>query len=198
MNSLGRAIIAWGALLATGVIAALTGQLDWTLLGHPVAGERFPFVAGLAASAWMIGQMGRRTHLERVARDATLVAAGLALLTAPISFEHMSIGWLEHQLPVWGAHLGLCAQLTAWAAAARKTRGAEELGVWIMALGLGLEAMVVFPLAQLSDTDAACDAGMVMTCVAGSPEVAMALPALVTLALAFLWLGPLRDRLGRI
>lgn len=198
MSAPARAVAAWCVLMGTGLVAALTGQLDWTWFGHPVAGERFPFVIGLAISSLAVGFLGRRTYREWQARQATLLAAGLALLAAPISFEHLSLGWAAHQLPVWGAHVGLCAQLLAWAGAARKARSSEQLGVWIMAVGMAIEALVIFPIAQLVDIDTACGNGMRMTCAAGSPEVAMALPAAITLALVILWLGPIRDRLGRI
>jgi len=196
-NPLIRALVAWLALVVTGLIAAFTGQLDWVWFGHPVAGERFPFVAGLALSAWVIGRLGRGSEPERRARNATLASVTMALLTAPIDFHHLSLGWQAHQIAVFGAHVGLCAQLLAWQAAARKAQGIETRGVAIMAAGMAIEAFGIFPVGQLANVDAACDAGMVLTCVSGSPFVAIALPLLITLALVLLWLRPLERRLHR-
>jgi len=194
-NPLIRALATWLVLFVTGLVAAFTGQWDWTLFGHSVAGERFPFVAGLAVSAWAIGMAGRGSWIERETRNVTLFTAALALVAAPISFEHMSSGWGIFQTEVWLTHVGLCLQLLAWWAAARKARGVETTGAMIMAVGMACEAFVIFPVAQLVDVDVACDAGMHLTCVSGSPFVAIALPLLITLALVLLWLRPLERRL---
>jgi hypothetical protein len=192
-NPLAPVCIAWLVLLATGLLAAFTGQIDLTLLGHPIAGERFPFVAGLAASGLAIWGLGARTGCERQTCLATLAAACVAFIAAPIDFTQYSAGWWSYQAFVWLAQIGLCLQLAAWAAAARK---AQRLGLWIMCAGMGAEAFGLFPYQILSHRDAACAAGMVLTCMAG-PFVAMALPALITLALMTLWLGPLHGRLER-
>jgi hypothetical protein len=187
-NEIARPVIAWLVLLACGISAALTGQLDWTFLGHPVAGERFPFAAGLGISSFALWMLGDRSGSERRACWFTLATAALAFVLAPISFEHLSAGWWTYQTPVWLGHVGLCAQLLAWSAAARKP---QKLGLRIMAAGLACEAFVILPVAWFVDVDAACKAGMAMTCATGSATVALALPAAVTLALVFLWLNPI-------
>jgi hypothetical protein len=187
-NPLATPCLAWLALLAAGLVAALTGQIDATLFGHAIAGERFPFAAGLAASGFALWWLGGRSDDERLACLFTLATAGVAFLAAPISFVHGAAGWWLYQIPVWLAHVGLCAQLVAWREVAHK---AQRIGLLIMAIGLFCEAFGIFPVAQLIDVDAACTAGMTLTCVSGSAAVAMALPAAVTLALVLLWLNPL-------
>jgi hypothetical protein len=195
-NPLVPVCLAWAVLLVAGIIAALTGQIDITIAGRDVAGERYPFVAGLAISGYAIWKLGAQTEMERaVALWLTTAPAFAASITIPISFEHLSAGWWAYQAPVWLAHVGLCAQLLAWSAAARK---AQKLGLYIMAAGLACEAFVILPVAWFVDTDAACKAGMAMTCATGSPAVAMALPAAVTVALILLWLNPIETALRRI
>lgn len=91
--------------------------------------------------------------------------------------------------------IGLCAQLGAWLWAARKTHYAP--GLYIVLVGMLVDTLIILPWAQLQEIDPACAAGMRLTCL-NSAEAAMALPALVSLALGALWLGPLRDRLRRV
>jgi hypothetical protein len=91
--------------------------------------------------------------------------------------------------------LGQCAQLGAWLWAARKTHYAP--GLYILLVGMLTDTLVVLPWAQMQEVHDACDAGMRLTCI-NSAAAAMALPALMSLALAALWLGPLYDRLRRV
>jgi len=189
-----------GALFAWlgGLVAAFTGQLDWTIAGHAMAGERFVFVLAVAGAAAAFWWLGERTEHERRACRFSLLAALVAFIAAPISFAHLSPGWWAHQVPVWLLHVGLCLQLAAWASVARK---AQRRGLWILFAGAACEAFVIFPIAQFKAVDAACTAGMRMTCEYGA-FVAVALPAAaVTLALVLFWLNPiergLRGRRGR-
>jgi hypothetical protein len=186
--------LAWGVLLVTGVVLALTGQIDLTLFGHPIAGERFPFAGGLAVSGFAIWHLGNRTERERAACWFTLAAAGMAFIAAPIDYTQFSAGWLAYQTPTWLAHVGLCAQLLAWSVVARKP---QQLGLYIMAFGIGIEAFCLFPLEILATRPADCTAGMMLTCLTGSATAAMALPAAVTIALIVLWLNPIEAALRK-
>lgn len=180
-----RALVAWVILLAAGLAPALTGELTWHLGDRELYGERFVFVGALLVASFALWVLGRRSDLERVATLGAIVAWVAAFTTAASARE-------IHQPCVWLLHLALTLQLFVWWWAA----GIERRGVLIMAAGMAVETLLIFPAAQLAASDPACTAGMRLTCVGGSPFVAMAVPALVTLALVWWWLDPLMQRLG--
>ena len=180
-----RALVAWIILLAAGLAPALTGELTWHVAGRELYGERFVFVGALLVASFALWTLGRRSDLERVATIWALLAGVLAFVSAGYPRA-------VHQPCVWLLHLCMVLQLAAWWWAA----GIERRGVLIMAAGMAVETFLIFPLAQLAASDPACTAGMRLTCVGGSPFVAMAVPALVTLALVWWWLDPLMQRLG--
>ncbi len=186
-NPLTRIALAWGALLTSGLSLALTGELDW----YGLYGERAVFAAALGAAGVALWYLGERSDLERHTCWGTLAAMVLALALFPFASR------VEFYSGVWLIHVGLCAQLFAWAAVARK---AQRTGLVIMLGGMLIETLGILPAAQFDEVDTACVAGMRLTCMAG-PYVAMALPGGVTAALIVLWLTPIetavRDRLWR-
>jgi hypothetical protein len=157
-----------------------TGSIDLTIAGHVMAGERFLFVSALAAWSFAIWWAGRWSNDERRVCLYTLTLCVIALLAAPISFEWGSAGWLSHQVAVGMAQLYIAIQLVWWAAAAR----IERPGVLIMLCGATLE-LLIFIAVQSGGWDAACDAGLGLTCVEG-PWVTNAPGALELLGL-ILW-----------
>lgn len=173
---------AWGALLLSGLSLALTGEFS---IG-PLYGERMVFAAALGAASFALWGLGERTQAERIACLATLACSLLALALFPAGSR------LEFYGAIGLVHAGLCAQLAAWAIAARKT---QRVGLLIILAGMAAETFVILPIAQLRDVAADCTAGMRATCIAGSPFVGIALPLLITLALVLLWLRPLERRL---
>ena len=81
----------------------------------------------------------------------------------------------------------LTAQLGAWALASGR---AARRGLWIIAGGMAIEALLVIPAAQLVAPDAVCATGTMLACLDG-PFVAIMLPAAVTAALILCWLNPM-------
>lgn len=168
----------------------LTGPIDWTWLGHPVAGERFLFVPALAVWSFAIWWGGQRSDEERGACQTALIWAAIALLTAPISFEWGSTGWLWHQLSVGALQFCIALQLWQWSRFAR----IERPGVLIMLCSATAE-LLIFIAVQSGGWDAACDAGLGLTCIEG-PWVTNAPGALELLGL-ILWSDHLIRRAGR-
>lgn len=178
LNSICRVIVAWLALLLGGSSLMLTGQLDWWGL----YGERAVFVLALAAASFTLWWLGERTSAERVACRAGLALCLVAFLLFPagtrLQFNLIGIA------PV---HLALCAQLGAWDLASGR---AARRGLWIIAGGMAIEALLVIPAAQLVAPDAVCATGTMLACLDG-PFVAIMLPAAVTAALILCWLNPM-------
>ena len=166
------------------------GPLDLTIASHVMAGERFLFVPALAIWSFTIWWGGRRTDEERDVCQTAMACAALALLTAPISFEWGSGGWLSHQLPVGALQLCIALQLWQWS----RFAGIERPGVLIMLCGATLE-LLIFIAVQSGGWDAACDAGLGLTCIEG-PFVTNAPAALELLGL-ILWSDHLIRRAGR-
>lgn len=185
MRGLTRVSVAWGAILAAGISLALTGEFDL----YGTYGERLVQAVTLGAAGLAVYCVGDNQRAERWACRLTLVAAAITCLAYPFADR------LTFYALVGLTQLGLCAQLGAWLWAARKTHYAP--GLYIVLAGMLTDTLVILPWAQLQEIDPTCGAGMRLTCL-NSAAAAMALPALITLALAALWLGPLRDRLGRI
>lgn len=162
-----------------------TGPLDWTWLGHPVAGERFLYVPGFAVWSFCIWWAGRRTEPERNFCQTALGACVLALLTAWISFERGSDGWLAYQGPIGLAQLCIALQLAAWARAA----GIERPGTIILACCATAE-FLIFLAVQVTGWDPACVVGLGLTCIQG-PFVTLAttMAGIIGLSLWCSWLG---------
>ena len=167
-----------------------TGPLDLTIAGHVMAGERFLFVPALAAWSFAIWWGGRRTDEERDACQFAMIWAAIALLAAPISFEWGSAGWLWHQVAVGVLQIIIAVQLWQWS----RFAGIERLAVLIMLCGATAE-LVIFVAVQSGGWNAACDAGLGLTCMEG-PFVANAPGALELLGL-ILWSSWLLRRLDR-
>ena len=167
-----------------------TGPLDWTWLGHPVAGERFLFVPALAVWSFAIWWGGWRSDEDRGICRMAMSLAGLALLTAPISFERSSSGWFWHQFAVGMLQFYIVVQLCLWFLRAR----IERPGVLIMLCSATAE-LLIFIAVQSGGWDAACDAGLGLTCIEG-PWVTNAPGALELLGL-ILWSDHLIRRAGR-
>jgi len=157
-----------------------TGPFDLTIAGHVMAGERFLFVPALAAWSFAIWWGGRRTESETGQFALAMAFVVAALLFAPGSFERGNPWWLMHQGTVGAAQLFIAAQLFAWSVAAR----IERPGAIIMACGATLE-LLIFVAVQSGGWDAACDAGLGLTCIEG-PWVTNAPGALELLGL-ILW-----------
>ncbi len=177
-----RVLAAWGAILLGGSSLMLTGQLDWWGL----YGERAVFATALGAAAFVVWYLGERSEAERRACWASIACALLALALFPAGTR------LQFNAAVGLVHLGLCWQLLAWAAVARK---AQKRGLWIIAAAVAVEALVIMPLAQLTAPDVACATGSRLACLYDA-WVALALPALVTLLLALCWLNPILNALN--
>ena len=177
-----RVLAAWGAIFLAGSSLMLTGQLDWW--GY--YGERVVHAIALGAAGVIVWGLGERSGAERRACWAMLAFSLLALALAPGPGMR-----LEFNAAVALVHLGLCWQLLAWALVARK---AQKHGLWIIAAGVAIEALVVMPLAQFMDVDAVCSTGSRLSCFYGA-WVAVALPLLITLALIIGWLKPIERRL---
>ena len=167
-----------------------TGPLDWTVAGHTMAGERFLFVPALSVWSLTIWWAGRRTDRERDCSWHALFWAAWALAWAPGSFVWGDGSWLLHQFGVLMLQAWIVGQCVAWAAAARIERG----GVRILAAGAALE-LLIFAAVQSGGWDAACDAGLGLTCLEG-PWVTAA-PAELELLGLVLWTGWLTRKLSR-
>lgn len=169
-----------------------TGPLDLTIAGHVMAGERFLFVPALALWSFAVWWGGRRSDEERGTCQYGMIWAFLALVTAPLSFEWGTAGWLWHQVSVGILQLLIVAQLWQWS----RFAGIERGGAIILTCGATVE-LLIFIAVQSGGWDAACDAGLGLTCMEG-PFVADAPAALELLGLIMWtsWLLRQADRGG--
>lgn len=139
-----------------------TGPLDLTIAEHVMAGERFLFVPALVAWSLAAWWGGRRSDEERGACQYGMIWAFLALVTAPLSFEWGSSGWLWHQVSVGMLQLLIVAQLWQWS----RFAGIERIGAIILTCGATAE-LLIFIAVQSGGWDAACAAGLGLTCLEG-------------------------------
>ena len=166
-----------------------TGELNWTWFGHGVAGERFFYVPGFAIWSFCVWMAGRRTDPERDFCQSALMLCVFALLTAWISFEPWSGGWLAYQASIGLAQLCIALQLAAWAAAAR----VERPGVIILTCCATAE-FLIFAVVQYTGWDRSCVIGLGLTCLKG-PFVTLASTMAGILGLS-LWTSWLIRKIG--
>ena len=166
-----------------------TGALDWTWLGHPVAGERFLYVPGFIVWSFAVWWLGRRTEAERRWCLIALACGALSLLAAPLSFERGSWGWAAYQAPLGVMQIAITTQLWLWAIFAR----IERPGVIILACCATAE-FLIFVAVQIIGWDKGCVIGLGLTCLRGPFATLMSTMAgIVAMSFWCSWLA----RLGR-
>lgn len=166
-----------------------TGALDWTWFGHPVAGERYLYVPGFAIWSFCVWWAGRRTDDERFLCQLALTWCLFAALTAWISFDRGSGGWLLYQASIGIAQLLIALQLAAWARAA----GVERPGAIILTCCATVE-LAIFVAVQATGWDASCVVGLGLTCLWG-PFVTL-MSSMVGIIAMSLWCSWLASRGG--
>lgn len=161
---------------------ALTGQVTWNVWGHEVYGEYVVEFLALGLAGFGLLAFGLRSRAELVAARVTLLLAILSPVTAAWSSD-----WY------WSAelalHLALVGQLAAWFREARALGSNEAWPVGVMFAAMAVEsANIAWKMTLGPDVPPGCDAAFYLSCTA-SPQAAMALPAIATVAMVPWWFG---------